>query len=149
MASASRALSNSMALPRMVSDRSFFVLNISGLLVGVSRIAMSLCRCCSAGQARQARVQSFNCLVTVGNVVKLDEEVERVVREPGFSRFVFPDQDSQQQVQSDGLLALHQRCACLGVAEDQDLRWAQAQSDLLSFGGVVNVREEMNSLLGK
>src|SRR6266700_2334254 len=33
MASARRALSSSTALPRIVSDRSFFVLNISGLLV--------------------------------------------------------------------------------------------------------------------
>src|SRR5262245_8167256 len=85
MASASRALSSSMALPRMVSDRSFFVLNIARLLVGVSRIAISLCRCCSAGQRPEDRVQSFNFLVTVGNVVKLGEEVERVVRKPDFS----------------------------------------------------------------
>src|SRR5262249_18440003 len=114
MASASRAFSSSMALPRIVSDRSFFVLNISGLLVGVSRTVIPLCRGCRAGQRREDRAQSFDFLVTVGNVVKLGEEVERVVREPYFSRFIFPDQDSQRQVQPDGLLALHQGRACLG-----------------------------------
>src|SRR5438477_10934419 len=72
-----------------------------------------------------------------------------VLREPDLSRFIFPDQGAQRQVELDGLLALHQWHACLGVAEDQYLPGAQAQSRLLCFGGMVDVREELSALLGK
>ena len=69
-----------------------------------------------------------------------------MVGEPDLSRFVLPDQGAQRQIEPDGLLALHQRRARLGVAEDQYLRWPQVQSDLIRFGGMVDVREEMDSL---
>ena len=81
--------------------------------------------------------------------MKLGEELQRAVREPDFSGFAFPDQDSQRQIDPDGLPTLHQRRACQGVAEDQYLRWPQAQSDFPCFGGMVDVRKKMNSLLGE
>src|SRR6516225_4459881 len=101
------------------------------------------------GQSNQTCIQGFDCFITVRNTVKLGEKLQRVVGEPNLSRFVFPDQDTQRQVQASGLLALHQRRASLGVAEDQYLRWSQAQSDLLGSGGMVDLREKVDSLLGE
>lgn len=83
----------------------------------------------------------------VGDEVQLSKEAGRVVREPNLSGFILPDEDSQRQVEPDGLLALHQRRSRLRVAEDQDLGWTKRQTDLLGFSGVIDVREEMDSFL--
>src|SRR5262245_28031971 len=124
----------------MLSDRSFFVLNMSlSWFEALLQNHPSLWRSGRAGQSGKPGVQNLDGLVVI-NMVKRGEEIHRMVREPDRPRLIFPDQHAQGQVKPDRLPALHQGRSGLRVAEDQYLRWPQAEFDLVCFGGMVNVR---------
>src|SRR5947209_3233504 len=73
MQSASRALSSSTALTRVASGRSFFVLNMSRLLVRAlkngSLTPAALPGSCRTGQPGQAVVQALDGLGAVGDMM--------------------------------------------------------------------------------
>jgi hypothetical protein len=100
-------------------------------------------------QCGQAGVQTLNGIFAVRHLVTPGKELQLIVGEPDFSVLIFPNQGAERQVEPNSLPTLHQWRTGLRIAEDQDLRRTKAEPNLACFGGVVNVREELNPFRDK
>src|ERR1700694_2969281 len=81
----------------------------------------------------------------VGREMVARLEVGRgIVRDPNFAGGVFGDQDFEREIQRGARRSKHQRCACLGITEDQQLCGGHLETGAGGFAAVVDEGEELD-----
>jgi hypothetical protein len=77
-------------------------------------------------------------------VVPSSQPSRITVREPDLSTDVLPSQDLQWQVDSHGLIGLHQWRSTFGITEYQQLGWSKGHGDRGGPGRMVDPSKDRN-----
>src|ERR1700716_1268954 len=103
-------------------------------------------RYCLACNRFQCGCHSVDCrVVRTVQAVAARKKCRIVVGQPSGARRVLPDHSLEWKIDAERLSRLHQRCAGLCIAEDQEFCWPQRQPDGSRARGVINMGKDRHS----
>ena len=112
------------------------------------RVVQLFC-CCRLRKLAQCPPDLVQDFITIMDIVTFCQVRRVVIRQPGLTILVFPDQGFLRQVNRNALGTLHQWCSYFWIAEDKQFRGAQRFPDAGRALRVIDAGENSHTLCFK